>query len=174
VTVAETERLLLRRIEPADAEFILTLLNEPSFLRFIGDRNVRNVDDARGYIANGPADSYDRNGFGLYLVVRRDDGAPLGMCGLLKRETLDDVDLGFAFLPAYWGKGYAREAATATLAHARDAIGLRRVVAITSVDNEASIGLLGRLGFAFERMTRLGDGDEIRLFALELEPAAAE
>jgi RimJ/RimL family protein N-acetyltransferase len=96
------------------------------------------------------------------------------MCGLLKRETLDDVDLGFAFLPAYWGKGYAREAATATLAHARDEIGLRRVVAITSVDNEASIGLLARLGFAFERMTRLGEGDEVRLFGLVLDPASAE
>ena len=95
------------------------------------------------------------------------------MCGLLKRETLDDIDIGFAFLPAYWGQGYAREAATATLAHARGDLGLRRVVAITSVDNDASIGLLGRLGFVFERMTRLGEGDEVRLFALELRPAAA-
>ena len=174
MTVAATPRLVLRRIEPTDAGFILALLNEPSFLRFIGDREVRNIDDALGYIAKGPVESYERNGFGLYLVERREDGAPLGMCGLLKRETLDDVDIGFAFLPAYWGQGYAREAATATLAHARDELGLRRVVAITSVDNDASIGLLERLGFGFERMTRLGEGDEVRLFAIELPPASGE
>lgn len=169
--VLETERLVLRHLGPHDADFIVALLNDPAFLRFIGDRNVRTADDARGYIQNGPVESYARNGFGLYLVERRDDGTPLGMCGLLKREVLNDVDIGFAFMPAFRGAGYAREAAAATVQHARDALGLPRVVAIVSPDNEASIGLLERLGFAFERWVRMSaDEDEIKLFSRELRP----
>lgn len=169
--VLETERLVLRHLEPDDADFIVALLNDPAFLRFIGDRSVRTPDDARGYIQNGPVESYARNGFGLYLVERREDGAPLGMCGLLKREVLSDVDIGFAFMPAFRGGGYAREAAAATLEHARDVLGLPRIVAIVSPDNEASIGLLGRLGFTFERWVRMSaDEEEIRLFSVELRP----
>jgi RimJ/RimL family protein N-acetyltransferase len=168
VKVLETERLVLRRLEAGDAGFILGLLNEPSWLRFIGDRGVRTPEDARAYIAGGPVASYERFGFGLYLVEVKEGGEPAGICGLIKRDSLDDVDLGFAFLPKFWGRGYARESAAAVLDYARRRLGLRRVVAITSVDNDASIRLLEKLGFAFERVVRLSaDAEEVKLFALE-------
>ncbi|MGE5244625.1 MAG: GNAT family N-acetyltransferase [Betaproteobacteria bacterium] len=155
MNVIETERLLLRRLTVEDAAFILDLLNQPSFLRFIGDKNVRTLDAAREYILNGPVASYDRLGFGLYLTVRKTDEAPLGICGLVKREGLEDVDLGFAFLPQFWSKGYAFESASAVLAYARATLGLARIVAIVSPDNAASIALLERLGFGFERLVQL-------------------
>ncbi len=166
--VLETERLLLRWLNEDDAEFIMELVNEPSWLRFIGDRNVKNLDDARAYIAKGPAAMYVRAGFGLYLVERKADGVPLGMCGLIKRDNLADVDIGFAFLPRYWGLGYAFESAAAVLALGRQQFGLKRIVAITSVDNESSIKLLQRIGLAFEKLIRFGtDEEEVKLFAIE-------
>ena len=165
--VLETERLVLRRLSRGDAPFLLELLNEPSFLRYIGDKGVRTEADARRYVETGPLASYERFGFGLLRVELKESGEPIGMCGLLKRDALPDVDVGFAFLPRFWSKGYAFESASAVLAHARDALGLRRVLAITSPDNEASIRLLGKLGFRFERMARVPeDGPEVRLFAL--------
>lgn len=169
MTVVETERLTLRRLETGDAEFILALLNDPSFLRFIGDKGVRTVDDARDYILNGPVASYERFGFGLYLTERKDDGVPIGICGLLKREALKDVDVGFAFLPQFWSKGYAFESASAVMAYGRNVLGLTRIVAITSPDNEASVRLLSKLGMKFESMVRLSeDSPEIRLFASDV------
>jgi RimJ/RimL family protein N-acetyltransferase len=166
--VLETERLLLRWLNEDDAEFIMELVNEPSWLRFIGDRNVKTLGDARGYIANGPAAMYARVGFGLYLVERKVDGAPLGMCGLIKRDNLADVDIGFAFLPRYWGCGYAFESAAAVLALGQQQFGLKRIVAITSIDNESSIKLLQRIGLAFEKLIRFGvDEEEVKLFAIE-------
>jgi len=150
--IFSTERLILREFTAADAPFILRLLNEPSWLRYIGDRGVRTLADAGAYVAKGPAASYARHGFGLWLVSRRADVAPLGMCGLLKRDTLDDVDVGYAFLPEFCGQGYAREAVAATLAHGRRVFGLKRIVAITAPDNESSIRLLEQLGFRFERL----------------------
>jgi RimJ/RimL family protein N-acetyltransferase len=162
----ETGRLHLRRIGLDDAGFILDLLNEPSFLRHIGDKGVRTLDDARRYIAEGPQKSYESHGFGLLLVERKDGGQPIGICGLLKREWLEDVDLGFALPPPFWGQGYALEAASAVMAHARGPLGLRRVVAVTSLDNERSIQLLARLGFRFERIARFTEGGpDLRLFA---------
>jgi RimJ/RimL family protein N-acetyltransferase len=163
--VLETDRLILRRLSTDDAEFILELVNDPAFLRFIGDRGVRTLDDARAYILKGPVDMYDRLGHGLYAVELA--GVPIGMCGLIKRDALEDVDLGFAFLPRFRGQGYAREAAAATLAYGRAALGLRRIVAITSPDNHASAGLLEKLGFRFERMLSLGKDDQVKLFASE-------
>ena len=169
MTVVETERLTLRRLETGDAEFILALLNDPSFLRFIGDKGVRTVDDARDYILNGPVASYERFGFGLYLTERKDDGVPIGICGLLKREALKDVDVGFALLPQFWSKGYAFESASAVMDYGRNVLGLTRIVAITSPDNEASIRLLSKLGMKFESMVRLSeDSAEIRLFASDV------
>ena len=169
MTVVETERLTLRKLEVGDADFILGLLNDPSFLRFIGDKRVRTLDDARRYLVDGPIASYERFGFGLYLTELRDEGAPIGICGLLKRDSLDDVDVGFAFLPRFWSKGYALEAASAVMAYGRNILGLRRIVAITSPDNEASIRLLEKLGMRFESMVRLSeDGSELRLFASDL------
>ena len=161
----ETERLLLRRFSEDDAPFILTLLNEPSFLRYIGDKKVRTLADARQYIVNGPVASYERNGFGLLLVELKESHTPIGMCGLLKREELPDPDIGFAFVPAFWNKGLAFEAATAVLKDARERLGLERILAITSLDNEASIKLLQRLGFNFDKVLRLSpDAEQVKLF----------
>jgi RimJ/RimL family protein N-acetyltransferase len=171
VVVLHTERLVLRRLTPDDAEFILQLLNEPSFLQYIGDKGVRTLDDARHYIATGPVASYERFGFGLYLAALHPGGTPIGICGLLKRDTLEDVDLGFALLPGFWKLGYALEAAAAVLAHGKAAFGLTRIVAITSPDNERSGRVLAKLGFAFERMTRLTPADhEVRLYARQEIP----
>jgi RimJ/RimL family protein N-acetyltransferase len=165
----ETPRLSLDLLTEDDADFILALLNEPSFLRFIGDRGVRTADDARRYIREGPVASYERHGFGLYLVRLREDGRPLGMCGLLKRDTLDDVDIGFAFSPEFWGNGYARESASAVVNHARQDFALSRLVAIVSPDNQASIAVLEALGFRFEEARQLTpDAEEIQLFGCAL------
>jgi RimJ/RimL family protein N-acetyltransferase len=149
-----------------DADFILELLNDASFLRFIGDKGVRTAADARQYMLTGPMDSYERNGFGLWLVELKDSKTPIGICGLLKRETLSDVDIGFAFLPRYRARGYAFESAAAVMDYGRNALGLRRVVAITDEDNTASVRVLEKIGMRFDRMIRLSeDGPEIRLLA---------
>ena len=165
MTVVETERLVLRRLSRDDAEFIVELLNQPSFVRYIGDKEVRNEADALRYIQDGPVASYEKFGFGLYLVQLKQDGVPIGMCGLLKRDSLPDVDVGFAFLPAYWSQGYAFESASAVMNYGRDVLGIKRIVAITSLDNVASIRLLEKLGFKFERLIKLSeDQSEVRLF----------
>ena len=148
----ETARLRIRDLGASDAPFIVSLLNDPAFLRFIGDRGVRTVADALEYIEKGPVTSYAQHGFGLQAVEPKDGGAPMGICGLLQREELEAPDLGFAFLPDFRGQGLAREAADAVLQDATARLGLRRVLAITQVDNTASITLLERLGFRFERM----------------------
>jgi RimJ/RimL family protein N-acetyltransferase len=167
MAVLETERLSLRRLNDDDAPFMLRLLNEPSFIRFIGDRGVRTPDDARAYIRRGPIASYDRFGFGLLLVTLREVGTPIGICGLLKRDTLDDVDVGFAFLPAYWSEGYGFESASAVIEDGWKTFRLPRIVAITHPDNAASIRLLDKLGFGFERMIRMPDSDgDLRLFGV--------
>ena len=167
--VLETERLALRRLTLDDAAFMLGLLNEPSFLQNIGDKGVRTEADAREHIRKGPVASYDANGFGLYLVSLRNTGEPIGTCGLLKRDALEDVDVGFALRPAFWSQGYAFEAASAVIAYARDTLGLSRIVAIVSLDNKASIGLLERLGLTFEKRTRLSENaPEVRLHAMDL------
>jgi RimJ/RimL family protein N-acetyltransferase len=159
-----TDRLVLRELELHDAGFIFELLNEQSFLRFIGDKGVRNLDDARQYIQKGPRDSYARHGFGLYATCLI-DGTPAGICGLVKRDGLDDVDVGFAFLSRYCRRGFAVESASAVLAHARRVLGLTRIVAITSPDNVGSIAVLERIGLKFERMIRLQEqSPELKLF----------
>lgn len=170
MTVLETERLSLRKLTVDDAEFILALLNEPSFLRYIGDKKVRNLDDARQYILNGPVASYERHGFGLDCVELRESHAPIGMCGLLKREELPDPDIGFALLPDFWNKGFAFEASEAVLRDARERLNLHRILAITSLENDASINLLQRLGFRFEKVVQLSpDKEPLRLFSFENE-----
>ena len=163
--VLETNRLTLREFSTEDAPFILRLLKEPSFIRFIGDKGVQNLDDARQYILDGPMVSYARNGFGLFLVQLKANEQPIGMCGLLKRETLADVDIGFAFVPEFWKMGYAFESAAAVFSYAKDVLKLPRIVAITNKDNEASGKLLEKLGMRFDRLITLsGDTDEIKLF----------
>jgi RimJ/RimL family protein N-acetyltransferase len=167
--VLETERLILRRFDLGDAEFILALVNEPSFIRYIGDKGVRTLEDARAYLLSGPIGSYQRMGFGLYLTLRKSDGVPIGMCGLLKRDTLPDVDIGFAFLPQFCRQGFALESAAAVVRYARTALGLSRLVAVTDPDNAASIRLLERLGLSFERLVRLSEsGDELTLMTRDL------
>jgi ribosomal-protein-alanine N-acetyltransferase len=166
MTILETKRLRLRRLTLDDAPFIVELLNDPAFLRFIGDKGVRTLDDARNYLLKGPLDSYARLGFGLYLTELREGGTPIGICGLVKRETLQDVDIGFAFLPQFFGKGYAFESAAAVMAHAKNALGIARVVAITSPDNDGSIRVLEKVGLKLERMMRLTpDTPEIKFFS---------
>lgn len=167
--VLATARLCLDRLTLDDAAFILGLLNQPSFVRYIGDKGVRTMDDARAYLRQGPMQSYARHGFGLYRVDHRASGAPMGICGLLKRDVLEDVDLGFAFLPAFWRQGYATEAAVATIAHARHTLGLTRLVAVTQPENLGSVKTLEKLGFAFEQMVHLHDGEPpLRLYAKDL------
>jgi RimJ/RimL family protein N-acetyltransferase len=163
VTAIETGRLVLREMTAGDAGFVLRLVNEPAFLRFIGDRGVHTLDDARRYIADGPVAGYARDGYALMRVERKSDGAALGMCGVLKRDSLPEPDLGFSFFPEFWSQGYALESARATLLHARGALGLGRILAITTQDNEPSMRLLGKLGFRFERLVTMGD-EELRLF----------
>jgi RimJ/RimL family protein N-acetyltransferase len=174
VSVLETRRLALDELTSSDAEFILELLNEEPFVRYIGDKGVRTRADARKYIKEGPAASYTRLGFGLYRVALKANGQPIGICGLLKRDTLEEVDLGFALLERYWSKGYAFESAWAVLAHAQETLGLGRVLAITSPDNTVSIGLLSKLGFAFERMAQMADDEpEISVFACQLSASTS-
>jgi len=166
VNVLQTERLNLRTMLPDDAEFIVELLNDSAFLRFIGDKGVRTIEDARQYILTGPMESYERHGFGLWLVALKGPKTPIGICGFLKRDTLSDVDLGFAFLPQHRSKGYAFESAAAVMDYGRKVLGLRRVVAITNEDNVGSIRVLEKLGMSFDRMIRLSDdGPEIKLLA---------
>ena len=144
------------------------LVNDRSWIDNIGERNVRTLADARRYIEDTALAMYERFGFGLYAVDLEETGQPAGICGLVKREGLDDVDLGFAFLPRFWGAGYALEASRAVLSHARETLGCRRVVAIVSRHNQRSIRLLDRLGFGFERMVALKPGTEpLELHALE-------
>jgi RimJ/RimL family protein N-acetyltransferase len=167
--VLETNRLILRRLSVDDDAFILELVNDPLWLRFIGDRGVRTLTDARDYILKGPMAMYERVGFGLYLVERKSDGVPLGICGLIKRDALDDVDIGFAFLPEYRAQGYAYESAAAVLAYGRSVLGLKRIVAITSPDNDRSVQLLEKLGFTFEKMIQLpNDREAVKLFASDV------
>jgi RimJ/RimL family protein N-acetyltransferase len=164
--ILETDRLILRQITIEDAHFVLKLLNEPSFLSNIGDKGVRTLDDARDYILKGPVESYQRFGFGLYLTELKENGTPIGMCGLLKRESLKDVDIGYALLPKFWGQGYAYEAASAVMEFGKSALGLNRIVAVTSPENHSSIKVLSKLGLKFKEMVRLSeDEQEIKLFA---------
>jgi RimJ/RimL family protein N-acetyltransferase len=152
-----TKRLIIRPFSLDDDAFVLSLLNDPDWLRFIGDRGVRTREDARRQIADKYIASYARDGVGLMAVTLREAPAPVGMCGLIKRAGLADVDIGFAFLPEYRAQGYALEAARAVLAHGRDVLNIKRVVAITLPENTASIRLIERIGLRFESPVQLPD-----------------
>jgi RimJ/RimL family protein N-acetyltransferase len=154
VEILRTARLKLRLLDENDAPFILELVNEPGWLENIGDRGVRDLEGARRYISTGPVESYRRHGFGLWLVAL-ESGEPIGMCGLIKREGLEDADIGYAILQRHAGQGYAYEAASAVLSYARDVIGLEKVVAIVSPTNAASIAVLTKIGLTFQGMIRL-------------------
>ena len=164
-----TDRLVIRELSAADAPFMLRLLNEPSFLANIGDRGVRTNADAEAYIDSGPRASYARHGFGLCAVTLADEGTPIGICGILKRDVLPEPDIGFAFFPEYWSRGYAFEAASAVRDFARETLALPRLLAIVSPGNTSSIRLLERLGFVPEGTIGMpGDAHEVKLFAARL------
>jgi len=162
----ETNRLLLYPLEPdRDAPFVLEVLNEPAFINNVADRGVRSVAEAAEYIRKKIVPSYEQFGFGFYIVELKDSHTPVGMCGLLKRETLEDVDIGYSILERFWRNGYAYEAASALMAHGRSELGLQRIVGITSPTNHSSAMLLEKLGLRFERMVQLpGHATESRLF----------
>jgi [ribosomal protein S5]-alanine N-acetyltransferase len=164
--VIETERLLLRKFTVDDASFILELLNTPSWLRFIGDRNVHNIEQATQFLLNGYLKSYETHGFGFYVVIERATQKLIGMCGLVKRNTLEDVDIGFAFMPEFVGKGYGFEAASATLNYAENVLRLEKIIAIVNPENVVSIALIKKIGLQFERMINLSARDiELMLFS---------
>src|SRR3954454_6961918 len=160
-----TARLELRELEASDAAFILELLNDPSWLEYIGNKAVHDEAGALAYIEKTRA-MYRTRGFGLWAVVRREDGARLGLCGLIKRDQLEDVDLGFGFLSRFQRGGHGYESAAAVLAWGRESLGLARIVAITTPANVASCGLLEKLGFALEDSLPWSTGEEMRLYAV--------
>lgn len=164
----ETERLRIRRFGLDDAPFVLELINDPDWHRFIGDRGVRTLEGARGYIEKSLLALYAKLGFGLDLVELKETGEPVGMCGLIKRDTLEHVDIGFAFLPAARGQGYAYESAVAVRDYAVGELGLERLVAITSPDNDASGKLLQKLGFEYKETIPYGtEGETSKLYAYD-------
>jgi RimJ/RimL family protein N-acetyltransferase len=163
--VAETARLLLRRLTPGDAAFFHRQVNEPSWIANIGDRNVRSVEEAADYIRDKTLKTYEEHGFGMYLVERKEDGAPVGLCGLVRRDSLPGPDLGFALLETEFGKGYAREAAVAAVQHAWE-LGIKRLLAIVLPSNERSSALLVKIGFRSMGWIRLND-TQLRLYALD-------
>ena len=162
--MCETPRLTIRRLDATDAPFILRLLNEPSFLENIGDRGVRSLDDACGYIAKGPVASYEKHGFGLFHVALKESGETIGMCGLLERDWLDAPDVGFAFFPQFWSKGYAYESSAGVIQWARRTFGITRVVGIVKPTNIGSIRVLEKLGMKFTRVVTSPEGQVSSLF----------
>ena len=156
--IVETPRLRIRELTVDDAEFIFGLVNEPSFLENIGDKGVRNLEDARQFILEGPWASHRERGYGQFLVELK-DGDPIGVCGVLYREALDVSDIGCAFLPQYWRRGYALEAARAVMEYGRSTLGIEKIVGLTSEENIASIKALEKLGMSFERTVKMSDDD---------------
>jgi RimJ/RimL family protein N-acetyltransferase len=157
--IVETQRLLIRELTIDDAEFIFRLVNEPSFLENIGDKGVRNLEDARQFILNGPWASHRERGYGQFLVELKEGGDPIGVCGLLYRESLNLSDVGGAFLPQYWGRGFAPEAARAVIEYGRSTLGIGSIVALTKKDNLPSIRVLEKLGMSFEKIVKMSDDD---------------
>jgi RimJ/RimL family protein N-acetyltransferase len=164
VFICETPRLLIRRLAETDAPFILKLLNEPSFLENIGDRGVRSLHDARTYLAKGPFSSYERHGFGLFHVSLKENGDAIGMCGLLERDWLEAPDVGFAFFPEYWSKGYAHESSVGVIEWGRREFGVKRVIGIVKPGNAGSIRVLEKLGMKFARTVTSPEGQVSSLY----------
>ena len=163
--ILETERLILRQFELSDAKFIVELVNTPGWLEFIGDRNIRTEEAGINYLQSGPMKSYQENGFGLSMVATK-EGTPMGMCGILKRDNFEYPDIGFAFLPAFMGNGYAFEIAAATLEHAKTELNLGPILAITMPTNRKSIRLLEKIGLKFKKTMYTPDrNEELMLFS---------
>ena len=168
-TIAETERLRVREFTVEDGRFVLELVNTEGWLKFIGNRGVSTIEEAQLYLITGPMNSYEKNGFGLYLVELKEGSIPVGMCGLLNREELEDIDLGFAFLPRYYNMGFAFESATAVINFATNTLDLRKLLAITTEYNQRSVRLLEKLGFIKIGKTKFkGEKEELFVFSIEL------
>jgi RimJ/RimL family protein N-acetyltransferase len=157
--IVETPRLRIRELTIDDAEFVFRLVNEPSFLANIGDKGVRNLEDAKQFILKSPWTCQEKHGHGQFLVELKEGGDPVGVCGLLYREALDVTDVGFAILPQYWRRGIAYEAASAVLEYGHSTLGIDTIVGLTSEDNLASIGVLEKLGMNFEKIVKMADDD---------------
>ena len=165
-----SERLSMRQVTAADASFILSLLNEPSFIEGIADKQVHSLEQAIQYIDDSFTKSYHDNGYGMYLVSLREEDIPIGICGLIRRDYRDDFELGYAFAKAFWSKGYAQEAVKAVLNYGQTVLKAKEFIAVTSMDNEASIKTLERLGFVFDKIEKLAAyNEESRLYKLEIE-----
>ena len=165
--VIQTERLILRKFTLNDADFMLELLNTPAWLRFIGDRNVRTIEEAEQYLLNGNIRSYQEYGFGFYVVVIKETQKSIGICGIVKREGLEDVDIGFAFFQQFMGNGYGYEAASAVLNYALNDLKIKRIIAIVDPENAVSISLIKKIGLQFEKMVQLSQKDiELMLFSI--------
>lgn len=168
--IAETTRLLLSKITLKDAKFFLELVNSPHWLKYIGDRKVKTIKDAKTYLQNGTLKSYTDFGFGFYkLQIKEEVKKPIGVCGLIKREQLEDVEIGFALLPEYEGKGFGFEASVAVLKLAEEKYKMKNITAITLATNTSSINLLEKLGLTYEKKVKpFDDGEELLLFAKKL------
>ena len=163
--VIETKRLILRKFTVEDAAFMLELLNTSDWLRFIGDRNVRTLEQAEQYLLNGYIKSYQNYGFGFYVVVVKETQESIGICGIVKRESLEDVDIGFAFFQQFMGKGYGYESAIAVLSYALNDLKIKRIVAIVDPENVVSVALIKKIGLQFEKMIQVSPKDiELMLF----------
>jgi len=162
--IVETKRLILREINVEDAEFVLRLVNEPSFVSNIGDKGLKNIDDAERFILEGYWTNQERSGYGMFLVELEGGGDPIGSCGLLYRKVLDVTDIGFAFLPEFWNRGFAYEAAEAIMKYGHSTLGVKKIVGLTSEDNLGSINLLKKLGMDFKKTVKMSDDDSGTVF----------
>lgn len=167
--VIDTRRLTLRELDSAiDAEFIFELLNSPKFIRYIGDRGVRSPAEAAAFIEEHYQPSYRKHGFGLYAVESRQDEKAVGMCGFVRRKWLAGPDLGFAFLPQFERLGFGHESAAGILKHGMEVLGVRSVLAVTTLDNQESVRLLEKLGFKFRSLVDSPDNEKLRLYFNDL------
>ena len=168
--ITETNRLIISKISIEDAPFFLKLVNTPHWIKYIGDRNLKTIQDAENYLTNGILKSYKEFGFGFYLLQNKSDSEPIGICGLVKRDPLDEVDFGFALLPEFEAQGFGFEASIAILKIAEDIFKIKKILAITLPINSNSIKLLDKLGFNYEKRVKLyEDDEELLLFAKQLE-----
>ena len=166
--ILNTERLEMCWLTPDDAPMMLAVWNDPAFIRYVGDRSIRTLDEARAAIETGPLRLYTDFGYGPFRITRRVDGVNFGICGLFRREGLDEPDIGFAVLPDFCGQGFGFEASVAVLDHARDALKLSCVTAIVSPENKPSVGLLEKLGLHYERAIRMpGEDHEVSLYRID-------
>jgi [ribosomal protein S5]-alanine N-acetyltransferase len=165
MTLIDTNRLVIRDITEQDFHFIFRLLNEPSWIKYIGDKGIKTETDAKNYIQTGPLQMYKDFGFGLFLVTLKENAIPIGLCGLIKRPSLENIDLGYAFLPEYTGKGYAFEATKAVIKYGKEQLSIDKIVAITTIDNLNSEKVLLKLGFSFDSLIIENNAsEELKLF----------